>query len=85
MGAFDWASNSRIEKHLSMAGTLLNAGGIMESKIIPYRKRSFYITNKLGLSRGKTQEMFYGENICSKYQTTNAICQGEKVKKRSKK
>jgi hypothetical protein len=43
MGSFDWASNSRIAKHLSMAGTLLNAGDIMESKFVPYRKRMFFI------------------------------------------
>jgi hypothetical protein len=34
MGSWDWASRSRIAKHLSTAGTLFDAGGIIE--LIPF-------------------------------------------------
>ena len=45
MGSFDWASKSRIAKHLSMAGTLVNAGDIMEPELVSYIKHMFYILN----------------------------------------
>jgi hypothetical protein len=39
-----------------MAGTLLNAGGIMESKLVPYGKRMFLISNAHCECQGKKAE-----------------------------
>jgi hypothetical protein len=58
MGSFDWASSSKIAKHLSMAGTLLNAGGISGSKAVPYRKRMFFMPNKDGECQEKRKRSF---------------------------
>src|SRR5271157_965945 len=47
MGSLAWASNSRIAKHLSTAGTLLNPGFMMWTKYVPCRERSFSVSNGL--------------------------------------
>jgi hypothetical protein len=53
MGSFDWASSSRIAKHLSMAGTLLNSGDMIESQLVLYRKHMFFILNRNRECQGK--------------------------------
>jgi hypothetical protein len=47
MGPFDWASNSEIAKHPSVAGTLLNTGLMMEFKVVLYSERQFNISNNM--------------------------------------
>ena len=53
MGSSDCASKSRIAKHLSIAGTLLNPGFIQSSTDVLYGKHMFYTPNGDPLSIGQ--------------------------------